>query len=158
MKDTLFGIIIISILGSYICSLLNVEGRLYRYVAYIVSLTIIIMLTEPLVAFVSIFRETQNYFNFEYEQSIPQIENEGVSLILKETDSEIRMGISKIAKYKFDILLEEENIIIQYNDSDNENIEIIKITLCVSDNPIIKNLNEFRLYISELFMCECEVA
>lgn len=157
MGDAVSSIIVISVVGSYICSLLNIEGRMYRYVSYVVSLVIISMLISPVYSFMRYLGNAENYLDLNYEKYIPEKSAEGIGMVLNETDKELRQSISNLAKLKFDILLPSENIIIEYDDSDKENVDITKIKLNIENISIIKNLNEFCLYISEIFLCSCEV-
>ena len=157
MKDIFSNIIIISFLGSYFLSFLNTEGKLHRYTGYILSLIIISMLLSPIGSFITFCKDAQKYLNFDSENTKPDYTVDGTVLIVQETDKEIKRGISDIAKAKYEIMLPVDNIRIEYDTSDIEKIEIKHIYISVNNTILIKNLNEFCYYISDMFMCKCEV-
>ncbi len=105
----------------------------------------------------SFFTDINDQFKIEYNDPTLDVNDELNVLLLDETDKQLKKGISDILSSKFNMNLLPEKISLTYDAYDKQNIKISKIQIDTRDIKVIKDLYEMRYFISEMFMCECEV-
>ena len=157
MNRYIFFFVLWSVILPFLKCLLSDFGTIKRYMLMCASIIMVYSLLAPLYNLVmDIPRILEEGRIDEYTRDISSYD-EYEKLIVEQTDRELRYAICEIARTRFDINVEAERITISYDTQDLENVEILSIKIDVSDELSILNLNELSGYISDMFMCECEV-
>ncbi len=157
MQKYIVTVITITLIGSFLCSVLDLNASKSKYVSYIVSLSIVCALLSPISSMISTVINIGSYMEFENDHLIEQDTTAYEKLMLSTADLQLKRAIISIADKKFGILLDIENVTFTYDDTDMQSIEIEKISVDTKNQFVIKDLYEMKIYIEDMFMCECEV-
>ena len=150
-------IIIISVFGSVLCSFLRYGGKMKKYTGFVLCVAIVSSLLSPIYSIIGFVGRIDEFFSFEFKTEQTESGSFCQEWIVEETDDELRQAVADIAKVRFDIPLNEDNITIRYNTDDFENVDIEHIEVNINNITVIKNLNEFCSYFSDMLLCVCEV-
>lgn len=168
MSAYLKGLITVSVITGIITALApeSKDGGLKKYIKYITSLILLVVLISPLVPVFTnidsfgeqITNAAKNLTGADSEGSDGSITT-STELILRESVRNIKREVSEITEGKFGIPKENIDVDIQCDSSDIENIVIKKIKISIrggSGNQAQVFLIEE--YMREIFSCECNAA
>ena len=157
MKHILSDIVTLSVVGAVLCSFLSDGSKLKRYAGFCMSVVIIISIISPIY---TIFDKIKKIDNLELPRADYDADGEMIDArawIVEQTDIELRMSICSIARTRYGIPLDVDNISIEYDTESYDSVDITGVVIDTSGIVVIKGLYELRDYLSELLLCECEV-
>ncbi|MBQ2863546.1 MAG: hypothetical protein IJE84_05150, partial [Clostridia bacterium] len=133
------------------------NGSTGKYVMFCVAICFVSFIITPVFQFVqSIPKLLENgkVDSFEYDSVSLFSYNE---MLLDSTDKSLRDLVCEISRNKFNIIIDGECVIFDYDKQDFSNVIIKSIEIDLSGSLNTKNIRELEEYISDMFMCNCEV-
>ena len=133
------------------------DGELHRYASYSASLVLIIFLCNPMFDFLFGIPDL-----IEKEQINNNIDDAIISigyneLVFDEFDKLMKDNICRDSLYRFDIDISRDNVDVEYDDSDIENVHLVRINIDLRDGVYIGNVRELQEYLADIYLCSCEV-
>ena len=110
-----------------------------------------------------VFRFVQNIPESLDRGSIDSFDNNTLGkfsyndLLLEATDDSLRRAVCEVSQKRFDIWVDENNVLFDYNTEETTNVIINSITIDLKEYPKVKNIRELEEYLSDMFLCRCEV-
>ena len=153
----MYSLLVITLVVSLSAKLFKHNGSMSKYVMFCVAICFMSFLLTPVFGFihnVPKFFENGKIDSYNYDCLAAFSYKE---LLLNSTDNSLRSVVCEISLNKFDIVVDDENVLFEYDAQDVSNVIIKSITIDLTDYINIRNVRELEEYISDMFLCRCEV-
>ncbi|MBE6654410.1 MAG: hypothetical protein E7608_03000 [Ruminococcaceae bacterium] len=125
------------------------EGKIKKYIKYIVSLCVICALLAPFLSFAQKAPTLLDNFGVEIEDASASVSDKAQTSVALEAKKNIEKELSKLVGANFGYKEEDMYIVVAIDGKDPSAVRITDVTLFLSD---ISRKDEVDEYISELFL------
>lgn len=133
------------------------DSTVIRYASYSISLLVLVCVCSPFLGFLADFPERlKNGEAYGYEEITMSVSSLN-DMVLDEFDVILREDVCEVSEIKFGISIDPRCVTLDYDKSDIECVRILLISLDLRECTYVNNVFELQEYISEVYMCKCEV-
>ena len=153
----MYSLFVITIIVSLLSKVFKHNGSMSKYAMFCVGICFMSFMLTP------VFRFVQNIPESLDRGSIDSFDNNTLGkfsyndLLLEATDDSLRRAVCEVSQKRFDIWVDENNVLFDYNTEETTNVIINSITIDLKEYPKVKNIRELEEYLSDMFLCRCEV-
>lgn len=148
IREAIYAISVISVASGCI-NVFSPDGRMKKYVKYIVSLVVIASLLRPISY---IFTQIPSYLD-SVENITEQSQNTNDS---SGMENAVEEGIKNVLMQKFSLKNDSFNVHAELKKSENSNL-VEKIEIRIKDRESFYLCEEIKLYLKSTFGCEISV-
>ena len=133
------------------------ENSLVKYALYCISLLLTFVVCSVIFNF--LIELPESFDNGRIDQYGTEVLNSQSynELVMDAFDEIVKEDICKASHLKFDISISPQRVELEYDDSDIENVKIRGIFIDLRETAHINDVYELQEYISDIYMCKCEV-
>lgn len=150
IKSYISTLIIVSITTGAI-NILAPDGSIKKYIKYLISLTIVIILLLPFKDLIYTIPKMLESYQVEFDESDLNLMVSNENLMINYTLQEIKNNIKELLSNRF--MIKIDDIEIEY--SINESVDITKIIVYSDCNDLFAS--DIRKYLSDVMYCEIKV-
>ncbi len=158
MNAFIKAILSLAVISGIANSILTSSGSIKRYINYLISLIMIIVIFSPVFNVLSSFDKIKEYTNeFSHSIKTEEIINASNDLVITNTEEKICEGIKEIiiSRFKFN----ENDVYVNLTcDKNNINsIQIKSINITLTNNASWADIDEVKQYLEDIIECEINI-
>lgn len=158
MNSYLKTILLLSVIGGIINSLIIPQNKVKKYVSYFISLIMILVILSPIFKFISSFENVKEYIsNFYHSIRTEEIIEQSNSLIVKTSEENVCNGIKEIIISKFGFEKTDVYVSINCDKSDISCIKINEVTVILTNKASWSNIDAVKEYLDKTVGCKINV-